>query len=145
MFNALWLLTIHCVCWVNVRRASAASVDVVLRIGDRDDGEVGRRRPVEARPKNVTFSGWLSGSNTSTLRLGEVVSPVAPLAGVFSTGMFGALLNTRLNGAPATRVQPVPADRAVHRVGGRIENGCRRAGLVEAPPRDEFGRPLGIG
>src|SRR6186997_2630978 len=65
--------------------------------------------PFVARPKNDTLSRSAgSGSETLTLNVGEVVCPVAPLVGVFSTGMFGAWLKTRLKGAPATRVHPLP-------------------------------------
>ena len=50
------------------------------------------------RPKKVTVSGSLSGSDTPTLRVGEVPTPVAALAGALRVGAAGAMLP-----APAAR------------------------------------------
>ena len=49
----------------------------------------------EGRPKKVTVSGSLSGSDTPTSSVGEVPTPVAALAGALRVGAEGALLANR--------------------------------------------------
>src|SRR5215212_3389395 len=59
------------------------------------------------RPKKVTVNGLLSGSETVTLRVGEVPTPVAPSAGALTLGAFGAWLPAGGGMKPATQVGPL--------------------------------------
>ena len=47
------------------------------------------------RPKKVTVIGLESGSDTPTLSVGEVLTPVAPSAGLLRVGALGAALAAR--------------------------------------------------
>ena len=63
------------------------------------------------RPKNVTVIGLASGSDTPTLSVGEVLTPVAPSAGLLSVGALGA------PGSASAAI--CEADRACRRPGRR--------------------------
>ena len=75
------------------------------------------------RPKKVTVSGSASGSDTATLRVGEVPMPLAPLAGALSVGAFGAGCRRSAVTAPGHPGRAAARDGAVrgrsHRVADR--------------------------